>query len=207
MYLGCPDLGIGADQAPVARARQHTPACDGGTVDRGHSGPRVAEHRVKRVRQGRNQPVGVAGPALQHPVEVDPGAEHPAGTGDHQRATARSLQLADGFGQLVQLRAAIIGPEPATDLAVRVQSGDVSGTGALDASGRATAPLVDTQRRSMTESAAWNHDWPTTSVVIGADVPESRRTRDRVRAWARQRLDQPPDDAFLAEILAAESSY
>jgi hypothetical protein len=44
-------------------------------------------------------------------------------------------------------------------------------------------------------------------VIIGADVTESRETRERVRRWARVRLDQPPNDAFLAEILAGESSY
>ncbi|BCI92830.1 hypothetical protein NIIDMKKI_80360 [Mycobacterium kansasii] len=59
----------------------------------------------------------------------------------------------------------------------------------------------------MAQAAAWNHDWPRTSVVIGADVDESRHTRDRVRRWVRERLDRPPADAFLAEILAGESAY
>ena len=42
---------------------------------------------------------------------------------------------------------------------------------------------------------------------VGADVDESVRTRDRVRVFARSRLDHPGADAFLAEILAAESDY
>jgi hypothetical protein len=105
------------------------------------------------------------------------------------------------------VRAAIIGPDPATGVGVQMRSGTVSGAGALDADGRAALPLVDTQQRPMTESAAWDHDWPKASVIIGADVTESRETRERVRRWARARLDQPPGDAFLAEILAAESAY
>jgi len=34
-HLGCPDLRIGADQSAIAGASEHTPARDGGTVDRG----------------------------------------------------------------------------------------------------------------------------------------------------------------------------
>ncbi|ETB38455.1 hypothetical protein N602_18275 [Mycobacterium avium subsp. hominissuis 10-5606] len=36
---------------------------------------------------------------------------------------------------------------------------------------------------------------------------ESPHTRERVRRWARARLESPPRDAFLAERLAAESAY
>ena len=60
----------------------------------------------------------------------------------------------------------------------------------------------------MTESAAWDHDWSATSVIVGAlEATETRDTRERVRRWARARLDRPADDAFLAEILASESAY
>ena len=78
---------------------------------------------------------------------------------------------------------------------------------ALDVEGHATLPLVDTQQRPVTESAAWDHDWSATSVIIGAEVMETRETREPVRRWARARLDEPPNDAFLAEVLAAESDY
>jgi len=44
-------------------------------------------------------------------------------------------------------------------------------------------------------------------VVVGADRSELRETRERVRGWAQARLDPPAADAFLAEILAGESSY
>ncbi|OBJ62785.1 hypothetical protein [Mycobacterium sp. 1423905.2] len=105
------------------------------------------------------------------------------------------------------VRAAVIGPDPATGVPVAVRSGDVSGSGALAADGRATVPILDAQRRPITETAAWGHDWPATSVVVGAAIEESPQTRDRVRRWAGARLDQPPQDAFLAEALASESAY
>ena len=120
-----------------------------------------------------------------------------------------SVEVA-GTAVVAAVRAAVIGPDPATGVAVWVRSGAVGGGGALDADGRATLPLVDTQQRPMTESAAWDHDWTNTSVIIGAQlsrVSESGETRERVRRWARARLDRPADDAFLAEILAGESSY
>ncbi len=115
-----------------------------------------------------------------------------------------------GAGVVAVVRAAVIGPGPATGIAVHLRSGAINGSGALDADGGATLPLVDRDRRPVTESAAWDHDWTATSVIVGADVSgatETRDTRDRVRRWARARLDRPPGDAFLAEILAAESDY
>ena len=105
------------------------------------------------------------------------------------------------------VRAAIIGPDLPSGVAVRLQSGAISGAGVLDADGRATLPLVDTEARPMTESAAWDHDWTATAVIVGADTTETRETRERIRRWAHTRLDAPPADAFLAEILASESAY
>ncbi len=120
-----------------------------------------------------------------------------------------SVEVA-GAAVVAVVRAAVVGPGPATGIAVQLRSGAISGSGALDADGDATLPLVDRERRPVTESAAWDHDWSATSVIVGAAVPagiETRDTRDRVRRWARARLDRPPNDAFLAEILAAESDY
>lgn len=105
------------------------------------------------------------------------------------------------------VQAAVTGPDPATGIAVRLRSAAIDGTGTLDAAGRATLALQDGQGRALTESAAWDHDWSVTSVVVGTDTPESAETRERVRGWARARLDLPPRDAFLAEILASESAY
>jgi len=115
-----------------------------------------------------------------------------------------------GTAVVAVARAAIIGPDPATGIGVQLRSGAISGTVVLDADGRATLPLVDSRRRPLTESAAWDHDWAATSVIIGAQVSgvaETRETRERVRRWVRTRLDRPGDDAFLAEILASESAY
>jgi hypothetical protein len=117
-----------------------------------------------------------------------------------------SIEVA-GTAVVAVLRAALIGPDLATGIPVRVQSGAVNGAGTLDADGRATLPLVDAEQQPMTESAAWDHDWAATSVHVGAEVAESPETRERVRRWARVRLDRPADDAFLAEVLAAESTY
>lgn len=79
--------------------------------------------------------------------------------------------------------------------------------GRRGADGRASFPVVDNDGVPISEAVAWNHDWATTRVLVGADVDESVRTRDRVRAFARSRLNEPGPDAFLAEILAAESDY
>jgi hypothetical protein len=111
------------------------------------------------------------------------------------------------------VRAAVIGPDPATGISVRMQSGAVGGDGTLDAAGRATLALVDAQHRPISETAAWNQDWAPTSVLIGAEISgaaESTEARQRVRRWARARLNgtaDPANQAFLAEIVAAESAY
>jgi hypothetical protein len=44
-------------------------------------------------------------------------------------------------------------------------------------------------------------------VTLGADTDESPQTRERIREFARSRLRTPAGDAFLAEVLAAESDY
>jgi hypothetical protein len=105
------------------------------------------------------------------------------------------------------VRAALSGTGSPAGIAVRLRSDKVIGTGVLDADGTAVFPLVDAQQHPMTETAAWDHDWRTTTVTIGADVQESPQTRQRIRDFARARLNRPPSDAFLAEILAAESDY
>ncbi len=114
---------------------------------------------------------------------------------------------AAGTAAAALVRAAVIGPDAPTGVQVRLRSGAVSGTGALDADGRATLPLIDGAQRPLTESAAWDHDWTATSVLVGVETTESPETRERARRWARARLDRPARDAFLAEILAAESAY
>lgn len=114
---------------------------------------------------------------------------------------------ASGNAVVAVVQVAVIGPDPATGIAVRLRSAAIDGTGTLDATGRASLPLRVTQRHALTESAAWDHDWSMTSVVVGAETAEAPETRERVRRWARARQNLPPRDAFLAEILAAESAY
>jgi hypothetical protein len=99
---------------------------------------------------------------------------------------------------------------PAAGISVRLRSGAVNGVGVLDADGRVTLQLVGAEQQPLTETQAWDHDWPATTVTVGADVDDSDdavRTRERIRAFARARLAQPEPDAFLAEILGAESDY
>lgn len=105
------------------------------------------------------------------------------------------------------MRTSLVGPDPATGIAVRLRSGPIDGAGTLDATGRATLPLSDARGGPLTESGAWDHDWSAASVLVGADTTETPETRERLRRWARARLARPPHDAFLAEILASESSY
>lgn len=131
----------------------------------------------------------------------------PPGIFDAGEDTVEWIIEAAGTAVVAVVRALVIGPDPATGIPVRVRSGSITGTGVLDTEGRATVPLIDSQLRPMTESAAWNHDWDTMSVHIGAETAETPQTRERVRRWARTRLDRPADDTFLAEILAAESTY
>ncbi len=152
-----------------------------------------------------------AGPRAAAPVargvaSVSWGAV-PPGIFDAGENTVDWTVEAAGTAVVARVRAGLIGPHAPTGLAVRLRSGAISAAGALYADGRATLPLVDGQRRPLTESAAWDHDWSVTSVLVGAETTESPETRDRVRRWARARLDRPADDAYLAEILAAESAY
>ena len=147
------------------------------------------------------------GPSIARGVASINWSAVPPGIFDAAENTVEwSVELA-GTTATAVVRAAVIGPDPATGVAVQLRAGAIGSTGTLDADGRATLRLVDTQRRRLTEQAVWDHDWPTASVIIGADVTEPRETRERVRRLARLRMDRPGDDAFLAEILASESSY
>jgi hypothetical protein len=99
---------------------------------------------------------------------------------------------------------------PVSGIEVRLRAGPFTGAGVLNADGRATLPLVGAASAPVTEVQAWDHDWPTATVTIGADVADSAAAaelRQRLRDFARGRLARPGQDAFLAEVLAAESDY
>jgi hypothetical protein len=116
------------------------------------------------------------------------------------------VEVVDGVAKAV-VRVALSGYGLAAGIAVGLRSGDLGGAGVLDADGAATLPLVDAQHQDVTESVAWDHDWRSTAVTVGAEVAESPDVRARIRDFARSRLRQPAGDAFLAEVLAAESDY
>ena len=101
----------------------------------------------------------------------------------------------------------LLGSGSAADIAVRLRSGDLHGEGVLDERGQSRFPLLDAKDQPVTETTAWNHDWQAVTVTVGAGVDESTQVRSRVRDFARARLAAPGGDAFLAEILAAESDY
>ena len=116
------------------------------------------------------------------------------------------VEPVDGFAKAV-VHVELSGLGLASGIAVRLRSGALGGQGVLDADGVAAFPLVDAQQQPVTESAAWDHDWRPTAVTVGAEVEESPQTRERIREFARARLREPAGDAFLAEVLAAESDY
>lgn len=98
----------------------------------------------------------------------------------------------------------------AAGVPVRLQAGAVSAIGILDRNGTAALPLVNEDGDALTEIQAWDHGWSTTTVTVGPgrpDTAEAAALRARIRDFARSRLAQPGPDAFLAEILAAESDY
>lgn len=103
------------------------------------------------------------------------------------------------------VRTALIGGDP-SGIGVTVRSGGIAGTGALDDRGSAAIAL-DADGRKPSEPDLWGHDWSSTELIVGVPVAESAATRDRVRAFVRGRLTAPPPDAFLAEIVVAESDY
>ena len=106
------------------------------------------------------------------------------------------------------VRVGLTGVASPRGVEVALRAGDVSGEGVLDANGVVALALSGPDGRQLTEDEAWDHDWSTATIVIGADRGgEDATVRQRIRDFARGRLTHPGADAFLAEILAAESDY
>lgn len=131
----------------------------------------------------------------------------PQGVFDAAEDTVDWRIEADGAVVRAVVQTDVSGPGSPAGIAVRVRAGGISGAGALDAAGTATLELFEDGLGPATETAAWGHDWRGIEVSVGADVDESQRMRDRARAYARARLLRPAADAFLAEVIAAESDY
>lgn len=154
---------------------------------------------------------GEAGQATSATVATGVGSVQwsgvPAGVFDAAEDTVDwSVESADDAVR-ANVRVELSGLGSPNGIAARLRSGAFRGDGVLGADGRATFPVVDSDQQSISESAAWGHDWRATTLTIGADGGESVQTRQRIRDFARSRLAAPADDSYLAEILAAESDY
>jgi hypothetical protein len=131
----------------------------------------------------------------------------PPGVFDAAENTVRwHIEPFEGSAKAV-VRVELSGSGLAAGIAVKLRSVAFGGQGVLDADGVATFPIVDEQNQPIAESAAWDHDWRSTTVTVGANIEESPQTRERIREFARSRMREPAGDAFLAEVLAAESDY
>lgn len=129
----------------------------------------------------------------------------PPGIFDAAENTAQWAVPTGGDRPIAVVRTALIGGDP-SGIAVTLRSGGIGGAGALDDRG-STAIDLRVNGSEPSESDLWGHDWSSAELTVGVPVPESVATRDRVRAFVRGRLAASPPDAFLAEILAAESDY
>ena len=159
------------------------------------AGPEVASHGWRAIATGADS--------------VNWGAVPPGIFDAADNTVGWRIEAADGITKAV-VRVALSGAGLASGIAVRLRSDGLGGEGALDADGAAAFPLVDTDNRPVTESAAWDHDWRSTAVAVGVEVKQSveaAQTRERIRDFARARLRGPAGDAFLVEVLAAESDY
>ncbi|PYE14210.1 hypothetical protein DFR67_1134 [Williamsia limnetica] len=103
------------------------------------------------------------------------------------------------------VRTMMIGGDP-SGIAVTLRSGTIAGAAELDGRGAARIALR-TGDQVPSESELWGHDWSSAALTVGVPVDEPVESRERVRRFVRQRLAAPPEDAFLAEILAAEADY
>lgn len=148
-----------------------------------------------------------SGPGIATGVRALSWAGVPPGVFDAAEDTVDWRIAVDGGAVSAVVGVGLSGAVSPQGVAVAVRSGALHGAGELDDGGRAVLELLDGANVPVTESAAWNHDWRTVEVMVGAGVDESAEVRDRVRACARARLRRPGADAFLAEVLAAESDY
>ncbi|OMC06117.1 hypothetical protein A5733_18000 [Mycobacterium sp. NS-7484] len=123
-------------------------------------------------------------------------------------AAENTIEWSVNAGAEAVVQVALAGPNSPSGIAVQLHGGGPVGSGVLDAAGRAVLPLHDPNGQRLNETQVWNQDWSQTTAQVGAvHVAESAETRHRVRALARARLAAPPEDAFLAEVFAAESDY
>lgn len=131
----------------------------------------------------------------------------PPGVFDAAEGTIEWSVTASGERTDAVVQVALAGPDSPSGIEVELHGRGGGGSGTLDATGRAVLPLDDPDGLPLSETRAWNLDWSSTTVRVGAvGAGESVTDRDRVRAFARSRL-AAVSDAFLAELRAAESDY
>jgi hypothetical protein len=131
----------------------------------------------------------------------------PGGVFDAAEDTVSWVVAADGDRANAVLHAAVLGPGSPAGIPIRLHCNGFTASGALDESGRANVELLDATSQPVAVAAAWDHDWSGTTVIVGAETAEAAEARERVRRVARARLAEPGPEAYLAEILAAESDY
>lgn len=140
-------------------------------------------------------------PAIAHGVASVNWAAVPPGVLDAAEDTVRWRIVPAGATVAAHVSVATLGTVDADGIEVRLVSADIAAAGTLNPRGEATLLLP------VTEAVAWNHDWAATTVTVGADVVEPAEVRARIRRFARTRMAALPEDAFLAELLAAEAQY
>ncbi|MDG4668758.1 hypothetical protein [Mycobacterium sp. 236(2023)] len=150
---------------------------------------------------------GSAGQAIATGIASVRWAAVPPRVFDAAEGTVDWRVQADGAVATAVVRTELAGVRSPEGITVRVESGGIRGVGQLDSAGSATVELLDEHQVPVTETAAWNRDWRETAVTIGVDVGETPAVRERVRTFAKSRLQRIGADAFLAEVLAAESDY
>ncbi|WP_167100988.1 hypothetical protein [Mycobacterium sp. DL592] len=121
--------------------------------------------------------------------------------------TVEWIVAAEGGQAVATITTTTLGSGSPAGIPVDLHCNMFRANGVLDADGRASLDLLGDRDEPVTAAQAWDTDWSATSVTIGVAVDEPAQVRDRVRRFARQRLAQSQPDAFLAEILAAESDY
>lgn len=174
----------------------------------------VARREVGALTAGRRDDyalvAGTSGGAPAGPIATGTGpiawSAVPPGVFDAtERAVSWTVHAA-GPGVTADVRTVLLGDRSPAGLPVTVAAGTVSATGVLDEAGRAALAL-QRDGGALTEAAAWDHDWQAAVVTVGTAAAESPDARERVRRFARTRLEATPADAFLAEVLAAEADY
>ncbi|WP_018599683.1 hypothetical protein [Mycobacterium sp. 155] len=157
-----------------------------------------------------------AGTAIAGGVATVSWSAVPPGIFDAAEQTVDWTVVPAGSSVNCLVQVAVSGPDHPAGIAAAMHCGDYSGAGVLDADGHAVLAMLGADHGELRESQAWNLDWSPAEVAIGAaGAGEPRHVRDRVRAFARARLAAVSDarptgvpaDAYLAELLAAESDY